>query len=368
MDIPPPPPPPPSPDDVPPSGIPPYPGSQGHPQSQNPYAAPPQQPTQAAMPGVPQEPTQAAMPGPPPNPYGTPEQPPNPYAAPGQPQYGAPGQPQNPYAAPGQPQNPYAASGYGYPAGQPAYGYPGPGMPPPYPGQAGWYAAERNTNGMSIAALVTGLIPCTLFLSTIFGLVGLKQVKQRGERGRGMAVSGVVLGIVWTLATALLITLGAMGLLDDGNTAVTDLKAGQCFNTVGEKLSDFGSADKDKRRTTSVDVVDCADDHDAEAFDVYQIQAGRDDPYPGVASVSADAQTNCLKFARTYLDGKKPASGIGLFFYIPPADNWAHNQRSVICFFGSPGGKVTGTVKDGAGATSSGDQENGDDSSGGVGV
>jgi hypothetical protein len=299
------------------------------------------------------------------NPYAQPQQPANPYAQ--QPE-------QNPYAQQPQPeQNPYAAPGpYGtpYPGAQPqqpGYGYPPPAGTAMYPGQQGWYAQERTTNGMSIAALVVGLLPCIPFLGLIFGLVGLKQVKRRGERGKGMAVAGITLSSVWTLGLAALIVLAATGVLDDGNTQVVDLKAGQCFNTVDAKLSDFGS-DKDTRSTT-VDVVDCADAHDAEAFAVYEIQSGSDDPYPGVDGVTQDAQTNCVKYGRTYLDGKVPPSSDKLYFYLPPAANWAKHERSVICFFGSPDGRVTGTVKSGGSpAQDSGGTDESDGKDSGVGV
>jgi hypothetical protein len=308
---------------------------------------------------------------PPQNPYAAPAD--YPYAAPADP-YAAPAA--DPYAAPGVPGgNPYATSAgqpsYGYPGPQPpsGYGYPGPAMPPPYPGQPGWYGQERRSNGISIAALVTGIIPCTFFLGVIFGLVGLKQVKQRAERGRGMAISGIVIGGAWAALFAVLITLGAMGKFDDGNTQVMDLKSGQCFNTVNEKLSDFGKTPDDSKVTTGVDVVDCAEEHDAEAYDVYQIQAAEDAPYPGVPKVSADAQTTCLKYARTYLDGRRPKAGTGIFYYIPPASSWAQNKRQVICFFGFPNGRQAGTVKQLSGGGTSGDddQDSGDDRSG-VGV
>jgi hypothetical protein len=321
---------------VPPSGQPPY-------QDPPPYQQPPYQ-----QPSYQQSPYQ---------------QPANPYA---QQQPQQPSQPeQNPYAAPG----PYGAPYPGTPGAQqqPAYGYP-PAGAAIYPGQQGWYAQERTTNGMSIAALVVGILPCIPFLGLIFGLVGLKQVKRRGERGKGMAVAGITLSSVWTLGLAVLFTLAALGVLDDGNTEVVDLKAGQCFNTVDTKLSDFGS-DK-KTRSTTVDVVDCVDAHDAEAFAVYEIQSGSDDPYPGVDGVTRDAQTNCVKYARTYLDGKTPPASEKLYFYLPPAVNWAKHERSVICFFGSPDGQVTGSVKTGGSPAGDSDDSDGsqDRKDSGVGV
>jgi hypothetical protein len=91
---------------------------------------------------------------------------------------------------------PPPAGGYGYP---PQYGYP----PLPSPG----------TNAMAVASLV-----CSLFgwiclfigalLGVIFGFVALSQIKRSGQRGRGMAIAGIIIGSVllvlgialWTLA------------------------------------------------------------------------------------------------------------------------------------------------------------------------
>ena len=53
---------------------------------------------------------------------------------------------------------------------------------------------------------LVGIIPCFwLFqipglLGAIFGFVGLKQTKDGARRGRGMAITGVVIGIILTLA------------------------------------------------------------------------------------------------------------------------------------------------------------------------
>lgn len=319
---------------MPPSGQPPYPGLPSYPQPQNPYAQSQNPYAQPQPPQPPQDPTQPAQP--------------NPYAAPGP--YGSP-YPGAPGAPGAQPQQPF--------------GYPAPTGPGMYPGQPGWYAQERTTNGMSIAALVVGILPCIPFLGLIFGLVGLRQVKRNGERGKGMAVAGITLSSLWTLGLAAIITLAAVGVFKEGNTQVVDLKAGQCFKTVDAKLSDFGG-DKGTHSTT-VDVVDCVDAHDAETFAVYEIQSATDDPYPGVDGVTQDAQTNCVKYARTYLDGAELPTTDKLYFYLPPAANWAQHERSVICFFGSPGGPVTGSVK--SGQSAAGDSgDGGSDDSGGSGV
>jgi hypothetical protein len=91
----------------------------------------------------------------------------------------------------------------------PAYA-PAPGLAPGV--QTGW------TNGLAVAALVTALVQFLLWffllvpgfiaalLAFIFGLAGLAQITARGEGGKGMAITGIVLGglgilsgIVWAI-------------------------------------------------------------------------------------------------------------------------------------------------------------------------
>lgn len=55
--------------------------------------------------------------------------------------------------------------------------------------------------------MVLGLVALPAFflggllglLAIIFGIVALGQIKKRGQRGRGMAITGIVLGSVWVL-------------------------------------------------------------------------------------------------------------------------------------------------------------------------
>jgi hypothetical protein len=60
------------------------------------------------------------------------------------------------------------------------------------------------TNGLAIAALVLGIcgfLFVTAVLAIIFGGVSLHQIKSTGntQRGRGLAIAGLVLGAIWVL-------------------------------------------------------------------------------------------------------------------------------------------------------------------------
>ncbi|GEA87519.1 DUF4190 domain-containing protein [Cellulomonas cellasea] len=79
----------------------------------------------------------------------------------------------------------YPAGGYG----QPGYGQPGYGQPP----------VARGTDGMSIAALVTGILGLG-FIPVILGVLGLKRTKANGTSGRGLAIAGIILGVLSFIA------------------------------------------------------------------------------------------------------------------------------------------------------------------------
>jgi hypothetical protein len=78
---------------------------------------------------------------------------------------------------------------------------PLPGSPPgPGPGQPYYPPSQGQTNGLAIASLVLGLCCWCFFvpgiLAVIFGNVALGRIamSEGREKGRGMAIWGIVLG------------------------------------------------------------------------------------------------------------------------------------------------------------------------------
>ncbi|MFY1689711.1 DUF4190 domain-containing protein [Plantactinospora sp. WMMB782] len=107
-----------------------------------------------------------------------------------------------------------------------AVGQPGwaPGQPGWAPGHPGYpYVVRRPTNGMAIAALVTGIV--ALFSCQLVGGVAIylakkarTEIQTTGEEGSGFATAGLVLGWVSLGLVALgllffLAYLGFMGVL-----------------------------------------------------------------------------------------------------------------------------------------------------------
>jgi Domain of unknown function (DUF4190) len=60
-------------------------------------------------------------------------------------------------------------------------------------------APVQKTNGLSIAALITGLFGVSI-LGIIFGHIALSRINTRNEGGKGMAIAGLVLGYLGTAA------------------------------------------------------------------------------------------------------------------------------------------------------------------------
>ncbi|MGW0563772.1 DUF4190 domain-containing protein [Streptomyces sp. NPDC003016] len=135
-------------------------------------------------------PEQGAVPPPPLAPTGPAQTPPGEY---GYPAYPAPQAPA-----------PYGTGGYP--------GYPG------YGGPAAWSGQQGPANGFGITAMVLGIISVTFFcayglsiilgiLALIFGILGRKRA-QRGEAtNSGMALAGIILGIVGFVAGAAFIAV-----------------------------------------------------------------------------------------------------------------------------------------------------------------
>jgi Domain of unknown function (DUF4190) len=101
--------------------------------------------------------------------------------------------------------NPPPYQPYQPPGQQPPVGYQQYGGTQP--------VAPQGTNGLSIASLVLSLvniIPCfwifplPALLGLIFGIVGRGQISHNpGAKGKGMAIAGIVLGIVFLIVGAI---------------------------------------------------------------------------------------------------------------------------------------------------------------------
>lgn len=196
-----------------------------------------------------------------------------PYGQPQPPPYGQ--QPPPPYGQQSYGQNPYGQGQGGGPGG---YGsYQGPND-----------EAGQSYSGIAIAALVLSLTCVLSFLGTILGIVGLFRTGRGKAKGRWMAVTAIVVGVVFTLILVGIVLTGVYL----GRQVVTpdSAEAGQCVETDTEDDE------------VLMWRVDCGDPHDAEIVGRHRLTSSEADGGLRAATrVCADMLRN--RYPATHADG-----------------------------------------------------------------
>ncbi len=133
-----------------------------------------------------------------------------------------------------------------------------PGPPDPPGQQPG--APRRATDGVAVAALVSGIIPA-IPVTLVLGPLALIRVGRSGARGRALAITGMVLAGLWIVAGA--IVAAAIITRPPPPKPVTlppvfSLRAGQCVDSGAGGIS-------------GVHVVSCGQAHDAEVFATFRV-------------------------------------------------------------------------------------------------
>ncbi|MDO7869083.1 DUF4190 domain-containing protein [Nocardioides jiangxiensis] len=192
-----------------------------------------------SYPGQPQ-PEQPEQPGQPP----APPAPPTPPAPPMPPAPPVPPVPPGAGAVPPPPAPP------GFPPAPPGGGYP----PPAYQAYGGPNDGSASYSGVAIAAFVCALTCCLGIFAIPLGIIGIVKTGPGKARGRWMAVTGLVLGVIGTLLAAVVgIVIFAVG-----QRVVTpdNAEAGQCVAVTSK-----GS------NVTMID-TGCSVEHNAQIFAV----------------------------------------------------------------------------------------------------
>ncbi len=97
---------------------------------------------------------------------------------------------------------PYGAAPVGAPGGAPYGGGPA-GGPPPY----GQPPQQQGTNGLSIAGLVLAFIIAPV--GFILSIIGLVQAGKRGQKGKGLALAGIIVSLLLMIGSGVLVAATA---------------------------------------------------------------------------------------------------------------------------------------------------------------
>ncbi|MEV6979603.1 DUF4190 domain-containing protein, partial [Kitasatospora sp. NPDC093806] len=217
---------------------------------------------------------------------------------------------------------------------QPGFAYPG---------------APTVTNGFAIAALVTGLL-CMWPLSLAFAIVALVQIPKRNEKGKGMAVTGLVFGVLGVIASLVaFIGLAALGFEErqyadqrrgpSGSISVNDLRTGDCFNQPP-----FSPGRKAESSSIYwVHVVPCSAPHHGEVAGSSNFPRGA--AYPSASEIGKETDRLCAPVRDEYaLDSWQIPDGMLPYFYYPSSEGWRTGDRRVTCTFLDEDAEHVGTV------------------------
>jgi hypothetical protein len=145
------------------------------------------------------------------------------------------------------------------PYGNNPYGQQPPSNPYGPPGGGSGFNQPVKTDGVSIASLVTSLVCCAP-VGLVLGFVGLKRTKGGQRKGRGLAITGIVLGLLGILVWVGLAIAAVAGVAwFDSLVTLDEAEAGQCVDI---------DADGD---TVLMYEAECNEEHDAEIVGVAEV-------------------------------------------------------------------------------------------------
>jgi putative regulator of septum formation len=235
--------------------------------------------------------------------------------------------PQGPGPTPPYPPPPGGGYPPQYPGPYPPNPYSAPYPSGPYPPPAyGWPPQSQTTSGFAIASLAFGAVGGIL-LSVIFGVIALGKTKPGGQRGRGLAIGGLVLSGVWAVGIAVAIVVVA--LLPTHTVSARDIKAGDCFAELPKGA-----------RISSVDTISCDRPHVAEVAGVVTIPDG---PYPGDSGFGAYGK-QCKDSLASYSPTAVLDPDVDLAIMPPTQDSWQRGDREMVCV-ATFTNKRTGSIK-----------------------
>lgn len=233
-----------------------------------------------------------------------------------------------------------------------AMGGGGYGAPPP-----------AGTNGMAIAALITGLL-CGV-VGVILGIISLGQIKRTGQGGKGLAIAGIVLGVLNMIGGLIVVlTMGGIAAMLDGASSTTATGQSSSTSESSTSSSSSSSSDTPSPDSSTVDafslsVGDCFQDpavdsvqsvtalpcdqpHYAEAFHVFDVADAA--TFPGEQAMSDAASEGCRPAFQSFIGKDYDTSELQVFHFAPSAETWVTGDREVLCAVYDPAGMTTGTL------------------------
>lgn len=232
-----------------------------------------------------------------------------------------------------------------YPPGyQPQYLYQ-----QPQPGQHPYvYQQQPPAPGTATAALVTGIVSVFAWflgiVAVITGILALRKIKRTGASGRGLALSGLIIGISTTTLTvaavvgfiflAVAVQPASVHVTEPQTIATHKAVTGHCLDVLPETASDL-----------EYSLVPCADVHSAEIIQTRWMSS-----YPVTAADEFKLAERCYasSVAQRTIE-ELGADNFELFFVLPKKSDWEEGLSSddFHCLVTPTSGSLRGSLTDG---------------------
>ncbi|WP_030853292.1 DUF4190 domain-containing protein [Streptomyces sp. NRRL F-4474] len=204
-------------------------------------------------------------------------------------------------------------------------------------------------NGFALASLLAGLL-CFPPLGIAFGIAALVQIAKKGDRGKVLAITGLVLSVLMT--GVMVFAVGRLaqmapgrfdGLTDYSEVEgelrdIDDLKAGDCFNVPGGDLFD---------EHPLMYAVDCSRVHHGEVTASRTVGAAE---APGAEEADRASEDACWKAQDEYaMDTWALPEFAEMFYYAPSRQSWREGDRRLLCVIGTTEEEWRGSLRRDAG-------------------
>ncbi|WP_231505195.1 DUF4190 domain-containing protein [Cellulomonas sp. URHE0023] len=189
---------------------------------------------------------------------------------------------------------------------------------------------------MAVWSLVTGILLVGP-VAVVLAVLALRRIRRRSTRGRGLAIAGLVLGAISTVA---LLAAGVVGVLTWTGTRPLPSDVGSARDAHAQQLvtgNCLASLPADGRVDT-VRVAPCAESHAAQVVTVYEFL--EDSIWPGQRAVDARVARSCV------LDQAELDAGVTAVTWAPTEQSWSRGDRTGLCLAVVEGGGVTGSFLD----------------------
>ncbi|WP_433304484.1 septum formation family protein [Actinoplanes sp. CA-030573] len=227
-----------------------------------------------------------------------------------------------------------------------------------------WYghaSPNQRFDGFAIASFVLSLVGCGL-LGLVLGIVALVRIERSGAKGRVLAIAALA---VSSMSVVVVATVATIALIDssDANSdiarqvtpqASSSSSSPSASSTVAGKPTEVStyslkvgdcilSARKQDKVVSSLPVVPCAEQHEAEVFAIFDLKYSS---YPGEGKIYGVAERDCTERLGKWSRSAADDAHLELYVLYPSRDTWQQNDREVTCIANRPGKKSTGSLKD----------------------